>query len=113
MILQKAWIYFMCLGKENEPLIYVSTDLKNWTKSLLLSFENFKDHIKKTIIIKKLLVTGMAVVSIFLMTPTDGMYAQRTSDGLKCKNGPRCPSGTYNYCDTLASGYACTCYSCR
>jgi hypothetical protein len=108
------------LGKENEPLIYVVNDLKNWTKSLLLSFflsvENFKDHIKKTIILKKLLVTGMAVVSIFLMTPTGGMQEHESLEpggGPKCKNGPRCPSGTYNYCDTLASGYACICYSCR
>jgi hypothetical protein len=105
----------MCLGKENEPLIYVSTDLKNWTKSLLLSFENFKDHIKKTIIIKKLLVTGMAVVSIFLMTPTGGTQAQESLEpggGAKCRSGERCPTGTYNYCDTLASDDRCVCHNC-
>lgn len=33
--------------------------------------------------------------------------------GKKCYEGPRCPSGTYKYCDGLGSGSKCACYYCN
>jgi hypothetical protein len=64
---------------------------------------------------KRLLIKGIAVMSLFLMTQTGGILAQSLEGGgskPKCKTGERCPSLTFNYCDTLASGDACVCYSC-
>lgn len=33
--------------------------------------------------------------------------------GNSCKIGPRCPSGTYKYCDEFGKGYKCVCYFCN
>lgn len=55
---------------------------------------------------------GLLVVGILM---TSGFLANNAvaDGGKKCRMGERCPSGTYKYCDDLASGDSCVCYSCK
>ncbi|WP_026947355.1 hypothetical protein [Algoriphagus marincola] len=64
---------------------------------------------------KKLLIGGMMAIGMVFMFNDPGIQAQGLGgdEGKKCKNGDRCPSGTYNYCDTASDGYSCICYNCN
>lgn len=59
---------------------------------------------------KKRLYSAIAAGCLVLFVSSLGIQARYMKP--ECKNGERCPSGTYNYCDTLASGYECVCYNC-
>ena len=70
----------------------------------------------KLIKMKKLLITGIGALGMVFMFTIGGIQAQDSElegDKPKCKNGERCPSGTYNYCDTSSDGYSCVCYNCN
>lgn len=72
---------------------------------------------------------GFKVVLVFLLfaglnfgTHPEGEFYKKEvalenaiagSGGPKCKTGPRCPSGTYRYCDTGGTGDSCVCYNCN
>lgn len=65
---------------------------------------------------EKLLITGIGALGMIFMFTIGGIQAQESKlkgDKPKYKNGERCPSGTYNYCDISSDGYSCVCDNCN